>query len=771
VKLAAGQVLNPAGYGQEAGTKLEFVVPDGPDGYTGVFLQRAEPGSGPLSAKGVTVVCEVQSPRTENRQPTTEICAFGIEMVHVPEGPFFLGSGGTEENRFYHYTDGSQDSLPYPVTDAGPIATGPQEGRLWATGVQPDGSDAGEIPAAFPNGYAAFYCMKYQLKQGQFAAFLGMQSEVRSSYHACRPGNGWPLAKVGTAFLQGVTWGQSAAFGAWAGLRPMTELEFEKAWRGPRKPVPDETGPGYWGIRELASDGLSQRMVSVGSPVGLQFAGTHGNGSLSLPKDWPQGTHPAVAQRGDDWEVRPAYGEGIGGARPSIRRGVYAAEGGESWRGVRTAPAVAAVAKPATGGVGFTLELEPLPAMGDQDVAIFRLAGKFHNSGDQALPVELNSPLPDACFPEGAASRAFTAAPKCATEFKILTVVTRQTARAVRRVQSIPVSVRKKDGKVLAETTVKLKLGDPLQEKTPVIGTFDGGSVTLRVGNRAGQPRTVTIEVQPPPELVMAETSRRVEVPAGQTAVAPFETSRRDASVAEGFYRIPYRVVPSNGVAQAGVMVVEVRLQSCWWTSQREVKLGPDLDGGGAVPGGDEDPGDLDPGAPKANPVDAFWSVDPAAVFQAAAVPSGWQTVKHGAALWPRALRPMPKGRTIVSAATRVVAPADRAAILKFGFETDGWTWLDGALLATIDGGSAPGFYPPPMRVWINGEVVRDSRPGAKGLVPKPVSLKKGANTMLIQFETGSDGKGQLPHMFALFHDAQNGAPIRELTFDMEVKP
>jgi hypothetical protein len=131
----------------------------------------------------------------------------------------------------------------------------------------------------------------------------------------------------------------------------------------------------------------------------------------------------------------------------------------------------------------------------------------------------------------------------------------------------------------------------------------------------------------------------------------------------------------------------------------------------------------------------------------------------------------LPKGKTIISAATRVIAPADRSAILMFGFETDGWTWLDGSVLATIDGGSASGFYPPPMRVWINGEVVRDSRPGAKSPVPKSIPLKKGANTMLIQFETGPDGKGQLPHLFALFHDAKDGAPILDLSYDMEVKP
>lgn len=771
VKVVADKVLNPTGYGQESGTKLEFVVPEGPDGFTGVFLQRAEPGTGPVSAKGVTVMCDAQTLTPDSRLLPPDIRAFGIEMVYVPEGSFYLGSGGTEPNRFYQYTDGSQDTLPYHVTDVGPIPTGPQEGRLWATGVHPDGSDAGEIPTAFPNGFRAFYCMKYQLKMGQFAGFLGMQSDVRSYYHASRPGNGMSLTKVNCAFMQGVTWENGIAFGAWAGLRPMTELEFEKAWRGPRKPVPDEIGPGYWGIRELTSDGLVQRMVSVGRPDGLQFAGTHGNGSTSLPKDWPQGQSPSIAQRGDDWEVRPSDGEGLAGTRPSIRRRVWAEGDTDSWRGVRTAPALAAVAKPGTGVSGFKLELLPLPAMGDLDIAIFDLTGRVHNASEQALSVELVSPLPDACFAEGASSRSFTAAPKSATEFKIPTVVSRQTARTVRRVQSFPVSVRKKGGEALVETMAKLILSDPLLEKPSVIGTFDGGKVTVRVGNSADKPRALTIELQPPPEIVMSETSRRIDVPAGETVVSPFAASRRDASVVEGFYRIPYRVVLGSGVAQAGAAVAEVRLQSRWWVYRREVKTGPALEAGGDLPDGDAGLGIAGLEMPKANPEDVFWSVDATGVFTSDGLPKGWQAVTHGASLWPRALRLQPEGKTIISAATRVIAPEDRAAILKFGFETDGWTWLDNAVLATIDGGSSPGFYPPPMRVWINGELVRDSRPGAKASAPKSVSLKKGANTMLIQFESARDGKGQQPNMFVLFHDAKDGAPILDLSYDMEVRP
>jgi formylglycine-generating enzyme required for sulfatase activity len=46
-----------------------------------------------------------------------------------------------------------------------------------------------------------------------------------------------------------LSWWDGARFAAWAGLRPMTELEYEKACRGPLKPVPNEYA---WGSRGIA---------------------------------------------------------------------------------------------------------------------------------------------------------------------------------------------------------------------------------------------------------------------------------------------------------------------------------------------------------------------------------------------------------------------------------------------------------------------------------------------------------------------------------------
>ena len=118
VRLAADKVPNPAGYGQaEGGTPLDFIVPDGDDGYSGMFVRRAAEGKGPLAARGVTVVWDLAANKGLPKDiKGVGLRALGMEMVYVAEGPFSLGSGGAEVNGFYMYTDGSQHTQPYRVT-------------------------------------------------------------------------------------------------------------------------------------------------------------------------------------------------------------------------------------------------------------------------------------------------------------------------------------------------------------------------------------------------------------------------------------------------------------------------------------------------------------------------------------------------------------------------------------------------------------------------------------------------------------------------------
>ncbi len=44
-----------------------------------------------------------------------QVAVQAIEMVYIPQGAFYVGSGGTESGHFYQYTDGSQSTNPFPV--------------------------------------------------------------------------------------------------------------------------------------------------------------------------------------------------------------------------------------------------------------------------------------------------------------------------------------------------------------------------------------------------------------------------------------------------------------------------------------------------------------------------------------------------------------------------------------------------------------------------------------------------------------------------------
>ncbi len=349
VRLVADRVLNPTGYGQTAippptpaatvglpyyqgrldsprtagielspdifrseslDTLLEFLVPAGQDGFTGVFLRRAEQGGGTVTACGVTLVCDLTGLQGIADFGKAQIRPFGLAMVHVAEGPFYLGSGGWESGSFYAFAAEGTQAPPYRVLSAAAIPTGRQPGRLWARpGAQPE--DGGEIPSIFPNGYKAFYCMKKHITNRNWSEFLETLTAAQSDTRYCpevgrvvrsgtAPNYTYKFGPGGArdgAAMRYISWEDGVSFAAWAGLRPMTELELEKAVRGFRVPVIQEVGPSYWGIAGIGVwpwDSIKswethgERAVTVGNARGRSFKGTHGLGTLALPADWPQ---------------------------------------------------------------------------------------------------------------------------------------------------------------------------------------------------------------------------------------------------------------------------------------------------------------------------------------------------------------------------------------------------------------------------------------------------------------------------------------------------
>jgi formylglycine-generating enzyme required for sulfatase activity len=219
------------------------------------------------------------------------------------------------------------------------------------------------LGASFPKGYHGFYCMKYEITQQQWLSFFNSLTSFQKSARDITSANGKNTDAIsyrnniswsgsGDATLNSGThgnvacnwlnWPDAAAYADWSGLRPMTELEYEKACRGNNSPIIDEvasgdctnsglvphpainisnsgannetpnnastnfiyqnistvagpmrsgslansgsdrisSGASYFGIMEMSGN-VSEQVVSMGNSTGRNFTGLHGNGALN----------------------------------------------------------------------------------------------------------------------------------------------------------------------------------------------------------------------------------------------------------------------------------------------------------------------------------------------------------------------------------------------------------------------------------------------------------------------------------------------------------
>ena len=353
----------------------------------GVFIYRSADGSGTVSLSDVKLRWHYGTNGVaDDAQVTLDV--FATEMVYVPTGSFSAGSGGTEDTPFTLTTINTGS-----VTQAGGFPTGQTA----------PGSDS------WPNGYTAFYCMKYNITQEQYVDFLNTlgrtQQDTRTAtnlasgqtaitnryvmsnnssmqirngircdatipatgtitFYCDFNGNGTggesdDGQNIACGYLN---WADGAAYADWAALRPMTELEFEKACRGTAAAVANEyawgstsgtqtaaitnsgfgsettstsganfvygshasvqgpmragcfatasstrvgAGATYYGIMEMSGN-LLKRCVTIGNADGRSFTGSHGNGALNSTGDadassWPGTSASGAGFRGGHW--------------------------------------------------------------------------------------------------------------------------------------------------------------------------------------------------------------------------------------------------------------------------------------------------------------------------------------------------------------------------------------------------------------------------------------------------------------------------------------
>ncbi len=194
------------------------------------------------------------------------LLAQGIEMVYVPFGAYYLGDGSSAN------TFGGADGKPFAVSGEGAIATLYQRASNGAISAA-----INNLNANYPKGYGGFYVMKYETSQEQYVTFLNTLTRAEqetllgaSFLSALSPGRYifgdtlQPTFRNGIV-LSGKSSGQPyifdnnlngndiygedgdgqcvacnymslndlLAYASWSGLRPMSELEYERACRAP----------------------------------------------------------------------------------------------------------------------------------------------------------------------------------------------------------------------------------------------------------------------------------------------------------------------------------------------------------------------------------------------------------------------------------------------------------------------------------------------------------------------------------------------------------
>lgn len=372
--------------GGTGGNGLEVVSQ--PDSM-GVFIRNVADFTGDIGP--TTITLDILLDQDLAIHPDFKV--YGLEMVYVPEGPFYLGDGDStslmvwsspemgldQSASFLYYPFGKNHFITH-VYDSLPLITGPSSNP---TGVAKE----------FPNGYNDFYCMKYPFTREMFAEYLNQlvisqQTEIfEYEYQLEHKGNyDYPFGynqrqgiyvkrdsfnlaggylvvnelnddgvynnfddgqNIAASFkidydvalnTDATNWPALKGYLSmlnWSGLRPMTELEFEKACRGPLYPVYREYAWGgtfptglipenitnggqetenyslsggpfigsayrvgmfaddqddrlaaqasYWGIQDLSGNGFPI-LVSIDNST---FTGEHGNGlATRFPTDW-----------------------------------------------------------------------------------------------------------------------------------------------------------------------------------------------------------------------------------------------------------------------------------------------------------------------------------------------------------------------------------------------------------------------------------------------------------------------------------------------------
>ncbi len=281
-----------------------------------------------LQTQGFTnvVAAQVSVKTTVNLEEFRQIKIFGIEMVHIPQGSFYIGDGASVSSL--------ADASGNPI-----LVESEEEIDLTKITIHNPNTEFAPaelpqlLPGGFPKGTESFYVMKYEVSQLQYVDFLNtltytqqknrtslLPSSPKGTFAMVNPYQRDSLYRNGIVIHEpGVepskparyamdynknqqpndnedglhraanflSWADLSAYLDWAALRPITELEFEKLSRG-KSTIP-VAGEFAWGTATVSNannptnDGTVFESVS---DVPLSESGLANHGTYIATEGW-----------------------------------------------------------------------------------------------------------------------------------------------------------------------------------------------------------------------------------------------------------------------------------------------------------------------------------------------------------------------------------------------------------------------------------------------------------------------------------------------------
>lgn len=162
-----------------------------PEDHTGIFIYPSSRYRGNIRWT-VELALDTAILREPNFNSNSRLLnVYGIEMVQIPEAGFTIGEADTAAawNNYALFTadeNGRPCGLWKINSESEPIPVGKEKGKLYYNSQTTiyQGDQKGIISPSFPKGFQAFYIMKYETTQAQYADFLNCLSNAATASRA-----------------------------------------------------------------------------------------------------------------------------------------------------------------------------------------------------------------------------------------------------------------------------------------------------------------------------------------------------------------------------------------------------------------------------------------------------------------------------------------------------------------------------------------------------------------------------------------------------------